>query len=165
VKLVFLAVAALVAQRMLGWPGLPSWAVLPMLPMAIVVGIALTTHDRRWPIHALLLGLVWDLMLESVIGPGGIAWSAAGLVLAFAASVVADRSSRAWFAGGAVGASTVIVARQLALLPLGLATRITAGPAILTVLATAVWCGFVGWLIALDLPSQWQRYRARRLRS
>jgi len=165
VKAVLLALAALTAQRMLGWPGLPAWTSYPILPMAIVVAVALRTHDRRWPIHALLLGLGWDLVLEPIIGPGGIAWSAAGLVLGFAASVVADRSSRAWFAGGVVGAFTVIAVRQVALIPLGLANPIAAAPTVFTIFSTAVWCGGIGWLIAFDVPAKWQRYRARRLRS
>jgi hypothetical protein len=163
-KAALLAAAALVLQRALGWPGMPSWAGLVVLPMVFVVGPSLLRYDRRWTLLAIVLGLGWDLMLEPVVGPGGIAWSAAALALSALAGIVADRSPKAWFAFGAASTSTVPGVQSLALLPLGLTSPVDWRLLLLTTLATAVWCGVVGWMRALDVPARWRSYRARTLR-
>jgi hypothetical protein len=154
----------LVAQVALGWPESPTWLTAILLPMVFVVGAPLLKADRRWPHFALLLGLVWDLVLEPVIGPGAIAWSAAAVVLSFVVPLVADRSPRAWLAFGALGSFLMIIVRHLALMPLGLATDLTGHYLLLSVVLTSLWCGLVGWIIALDLPTKWITHRARKLR-
>jgi len=163
-KSVALALLALFAQRLLGFPGLPSWSSEILLPMALIVAMSLKSRERHWPYEALLLGLGWDAVLEPVVGPGGIAWSAAALCLSAAARLVADRSPKAWLGFGAVGTVVVLVVQRLALLPLGLGTSWNPPSMLRTVLFTALWCGAVGIISTLDLPSQWRAYRARRLR-
>jgi hypothetical protein len=163
-KIVVLVAATLTAQRALGWPGAPSWFTLPLLPVVFLVGPALLRHDRRWVHLAIVLGLAWDIVLESVVGPGGIAWSAGALVTARLAGFVADRSAKAWLSFGAIGALTVSVVRRLALLPLGISEAWSWTDLALCVGLTAALCGLVGWVLALDLPTRWRRYRARKLR-
>jgi len=163
-RIVALVAVALTVQRALGWPGGPQWAPLLLLPMVFLVGPALLHHDRRWVHLAIALGLAWDVVLEPVIGPGGIAWSAGALVIARLASIVADRSAKAWFAFGATGAATVTLARWLALLPLGISTAWRWTDLALCVGLTAAWCCLVGWTLTLDLPTRWRRHRAKKLR-
>jgi hypothetical protein len=163
-KSVALALLALFAQRLLGLPGLPSWSSEILLPMALIVAMSLKRHERQWPYGALLLGLGWDAVLEPVVGPGGIAWSAAALCLSAASRLVADRSPKAWVGFGAVGTVVVLVVQWFALLPLGLGTSWNPPSMLRTVLFTALWCGAVGTISRLDLPTHWRAYRARRLR-
>ena len=93
--------------------------------MVWIVGPAMRQGNARWTYLGLGVGLGWDLVVqEVVIGPGGIAWSAAALMAFTAAGIVADRSPRAWFALGALGSLVVMSVRYVALLPLGLATPI-----------------------------------------
>jgi hypothetical protein len=164
VKTALLVAATLLLQYLLGLPGMPHWSVDLMVPMVWVVGPSLLRHERQWPYLALTVGLAWDLLLEPIVGPGGIAWSASALVCWGLAVVVADRSPRAWFAFGAVGAAVVILVRQLALLPLGQAAPLLWVSLFRSILLTGIWCGMVSWIIVLDLPQRWRRYRARRLR-
>ncbi len=163
-KVALLVTLTLVAQVALGLPGSPTWMTAILLPMVFVVGAPLMMAERRWPHFALLLGLAWDLVLEPVVGPGAIAWSASAVALGFVVPLVADRSPRAWVAFGALGAGLMIVVRHLALIPLGLATELTGRYLLLSIVLTSLWCGLVGWIIALDLPTRWITHRARRLR-
>ncbi len=158
-----LVVLTLVAQRMLGAPGMPSWLTGLLLPMAWVVAPRIRTPLSGFPMAALALGLGWDVLLEPVIGTGGIAWSAAALAVGVAAAVVADRSPAAWFGLGALGGVVMLGMRSLAQLPLGLATPLGAVVLIRSALLTGAWVGLVGWILALDLPARWSRHRARRL--
>ncbi len=50
----------------------------------------------------------------------------------------------------------MIVVRHLALMPLGLPTELTWRYLLLSVVLTSLWCGLVGWIIALDLPTRWR---------
>ena len=159
-----LVLLALFAQRLLGFPGLPSWSSEILLPMALIVAMSLKSRERHWPYEALLLGLGWDAVLEPVVGPGGIAWSAAALCLSAASRLVGDRSPRAWVGFGAVGTIVVLVVQRLALLPLGLGTSWNLPSMIRTVLFTALWCGAIGTVSTLDLPKHWHAYRVRKLR-
>jgi hypothetical protein len=161
---VLLAAATLAIQVALGLPSVPAFFAAIFLPMVFIVGPPLLVADRRWPHFALALGLAWDLILEPVVGPGAIAWSAAAVVIGAVVPLVADRSPRAWLAFGALGAAIVILVRALALWPLGLATGLTSRSVLISVVLTALWCGLIGWIIALDLPSRWRSYRARKLR-
>lgn len=164
VRFVVPALLTLLIQRMLGMPGLPSWAAEVILPMVWIVAAALLRKEREWPYEALLLGLTWDLLLEPVIGPGGIAWSAACLALYALAGVVADRSPRAWAGFGLVGAAVLTLAHQAALIPLGLPTSMTIGHWLRSLILTSGWCGLVGVILALDLPGKWRANRSRKLR-
>lgn len=159
-----LVVSTLIAQVALGLPGSPAWLSAVLIPMVFVVGPPLLLEERRWPHYALALGLAWDLVLEPVIGPGAIAWSAAAVVIGMVVPLVADRSLKAWFAFGAMGAATMVVVRHLALMPLGLATELTWEYLLLSIVLTSLWCGLVGSVIALDLPTRWRTHRSRRLR-
>jgi hypothetical protein len=164
-RVALLVVLSLIVQRALGWSGMPAWCQLLILPMVWIVAPALHHHDRRWTLLAVLLGLTWDLVLdEQVVGPGGIAWSAAALGLGALASVVADRSAKAWFAFGAVGTLVVEIVQRLVLLPLGHAEPLVWRNLLASSALTACWCAAVGWIRALDLPSRWQSWRSRRLR-
>lgn len=164
-KLALLVVATLVMQRVLGLPGLPAWAVELQLPVVWVVGPAMLRHDAHWVPLAILLGLAADAVTgQPVIGPGGIAWSAAAVCLTGLASVIADRSPKAWAVFGAAGALLTVVGVQLALWPLGLAHMPTTGYLLRTALLTGAWCGLVGLVLHLDLPERLERHRARRLR-
>jgi len=163
-KATLLIALTLVAQVALGWPGSPTWLAAIILPMVFVVGAPLLLTERRWPHFALALGLAWDLVLEPVVGPGAIAWSASAVALSFVVPLVADRSPRAWLAFGALGTGLMIVVRHLALIPLGLSTELTWHYFLLSVVLTSLWCGLVGWIIALDLPARWISHRARKLR-
>lgn len=163
-KLAILIVVSLVAQVALGRPAAPDWFSLILLPTVFIIAPSLLHAERRWPHFALVLGLAWDLMLEPVVGPGAIAWSAAAVVVSLVAPLVANRSTRAWLAFGALGAALMIIVRHLALLPLGLATTLTWEYLLTSVALTSVWCGLVGWVIAMDLPVRWRGYRARKLR-
>jgi len=160
----FLLVLIFIAQVVLGWPASPGWLSTILLPMVFVVGPPLLMEERRWPHFAIALGLVWDLLFEPVVGPGAIAWSAAAVAVSAVAPLVADRSPRAWWAFGALGATLMILARHIALIPLGLSTDLTMHYLFFSVGLTSLWCGVVGWVIALDLPSRWQARRARKLR-
>jgi hypothetical protein len=164
VKLAALIALSLVFQVAFGWPAAPAWLSLILLPMVFVIAPSLLHPERRWPHFALLLGLAWDLMLEPVVGPGAIAWSAAAVTVSLVAPLVADRSTRAWFAFGALGAALLILVRHLALLPLGLATGLTWEYFATSVALTSLWCGLVGWIGALDIGVRWRGYRARKLR-
>lgn len=161
---VLLVALTLLAQRALGVPGVPAPLALVVLPAVWVVGPALTRHGGFgfWP--ALVLGLAWDAVMGGVVGPGAIAWSAASLVVAAAATVVADRSPRAWAGFGALAAVVVLVGHHLLLLPLGAASNLGWRPLAVGVALTTLWCGAVGWVRALDLPARWRHYQSRRLR-
>jgi hypothetical protein len=159
-----LAVATLTLQVAMGLPSAPAFLAAILLPMVFIIAPPLLLADRRWPHFALALGLAWDLMLEPVVGPGTIAWSAAAVAVGAVVPLVADRSPKAWVVFGAFGTAMVILVRALALMPLGLATGLTSRSVLTSVVLTAVWCGLVGWIIALDLPSRWRAYRARKLR-
>jgi hypothetical protein len=163
-KIVLLMVATLIVQVAFGWPGAPAWLSMVLLPMAFIVAPPMLLAESRWPHFALLLGLLWDLLLEPVVGPGAIAWSAAAVVLFILVPLVADRSPRAWLAFGALGTVVLVSVRNLALIPLGLATDLTIRSLLLSALLTSVWCGLVGWIIAMDLPARWRSHRARKLR-
>lgn len=162
--LVALAVLTLIIQRVLGMPGLPAWSAEILLPTVWIVAPPLLHRERHWPYHALMLGLGWDLLLEPVVGPGGIAWTAAALAVGALSGLVAHRSTRAWAIFGAAAVLVVVAVRSLAYLPLGLATEPNLAHVARSVVLTALWCGLVGWLIGLDLPTRWRRYTARRLR-
>ena len=163
-KAVAFAVMALLAQRVLGIPGTPEWLGAVIVPMVLVVAMSLVRKERYWPYEALLLGLAWDLLFGPVLGPGGIAWTAACLSLYGLASVVADRSPRAWAALGAVGTLVLILVQRVALMPLDLATSLTIRNLVLSVVVTGLWCGFVGTVRSLDLGKHWRAYRVRKLR-
>lgn len=157
-------IAALVVQRLLGLPPLPAWSAAMVVPMAIVV-VPLIRGEQRSPIAtAVLLGLAWDIVMEPVVGPGGIAWSATTVVLGVVATVVANRSVAAWAGFGAIGAGVLVAVHWLALLPLGLAPTLGATRLALAMSLTGAWCGLLGWVDAADLPSRWRRWRIRRLR-
>jgi hypothetical protein len=159
-----LILLTLVGQRLLGVPGLPAWASEALLPMAFLVGPALGEKPWRGALPGLWLGLAWDLALEPVVGPGGIAWCAAALTVRFAGGVLADRSTRAWAALGGVGALLVVLVRAAAEMPLGVLSGFGADHVLRAAALTAGWCGLVGWITGLDLPVRWRRYRSRRLR-
>jgi hypothetical protein len=163
-KVFVAAVLALIAQRVLGAPALPMWTSEILLPTALIVSVSLRSRERRWPYEALLLGLGWDLLLEPVVGPGGIAWSAAALCLHSMASFVADRSTKAWVGFGAVGALVVTLVHEVALLPLGLGTSMTVPHLLRTTVLSALWCGLVSIVLALDIPTRWRAHRVRKLR-
>jgi hypothetical protein len=163
-KIVFLGAATLIAQRFLGMPGMPAWLGHLILPTVWIVAASLIRKERYWPYEALLLGLAWDLLFGPVIGPGGIAWTAACLSLYGLASVVADRSPRAWAAFGAVGAVVVTLVQHLALTPLGLATPLTLVDLTMSAVLTGLWCGFIASVLVLDLGKHWRAYRVRKLR-
>jgi len=163
-KIAVLVAVTLVLQRVLGMPGMPAWFGHLILPMIWIVAASLVRKERHWPYEALLLGLAWDLLFGPVVGPGGIAWTAACLSLYGLASVVADRSPRAWAAFGAVGAVVVILVQRLAVMPLGLASFLTFGQLAWSALLTGLWCGFVGTVLALDLGKHWRAYQVRTLR-
>ena len=158
------AVLTLIAQRALGAPPLPMWASEILLPTALIVAASLRSREWRWPYEALVLGLGWDVLLEPVVGPGGIAWSAAALCLLALASVVADRSTKAWVGFGAAGALVVTLVHEIALLPLGLGSSITVRHVLRTTIFSALWCGLVSAVLALDIPRRWRAHRVRRLR-
>jgi hypothetical protein len=159
-----LIAVTLLLQRGLGVPGGPEFLSLLVLPMVWVVGPALLDNSRRWVWIALVMGLTWDVLLEPIVGPGGIAWSAAALVVVRLATFVADRSSKAWFAFGAVGTAVVLLVHRLVLMLLGGHEPWRWIDLASSVGVTALWCGLVGWILALDLPTRWRAYRARKLR-
>jgi len=161
---VALVALALVGQRLLGVPGLPLWAGEVLLPMALLVHPALGTGAWRAVMTGMWVGLAWDVVLEPVVGPGGIAWCAAALAVRAVGGVLADRSTRAWTALGGLGALVVVLARAAAELPLGELSAFGFDHVLRSVALTAAWCGLVGWLQGLDLPSRWRRHRSRRLR-
>ena len=163
-RIVVLAAATLVVQRAFGMPGMPALLPHILLPMVWIVAASLIRKDRHWPYEALLLGLAWDLLFGPVVGPGGIAWTAACLSLYALASVVADRSPRAWLGFGSVGAAVVILVQRLAEWPLGLTTSLTVENLLWSTLLTGLWCGLVGTALALDFAKHWRAYRVRKLR-
>lgn len=163
-RLILPVLLTLLIQRMLGMPGLPPWAAEVLLPVAWIVAAALLQKERGWPYQALLIGLAWDVLFEPVIGPGGIAWSAACLALYAFASLVADRSPTAWAGFGCIGAAIITLVHRSAFIPLGLPFSLTLGHWVRVVVFTGLWCGLVGVVLRLDLPSQWRSYRSRKLR-
>ncbi len=163
-KMVILVAVTFVAQLALGWPIEPTWLSTILLPIIFIVAPPLLMEERRWPHFALVLGLAWDLVFEPVVGPGAIAWSAAAVAVSAIVPLFADRSPRAWFAFGALGATLMIVVRHVCLIPLGLSTDLTWRYVLMSSVLTSFWCGFVGWVIALDLPTRWNARRARKLR-
>ena len=163
-KFVLLIGLTLAAQRLLAVPPLPAFLSLFILPMVWIVADALSEKERHWPYEAILLGLAWDLLFGPVIGPGGIAWSAASFGLYGMASVVADRSPKAWAAFGAVGAAVMHLFQKLAAIPLGLANSPTLPNLVWSALFTGLWCGLVGMVLYLDIGKRWRAYRVRKLR-
>jgi len=163
-KVIVLAVLTLVAQRALGAPCLPIWPSEIILPTVLIVAASLRSREWHWPYGALLLGLGWDVLIEPVVGPGGIAWTAAALCLHALASFVADRSAKAWAAFGAVGSLVITVVHAVALLPLGLGTSMTVPHLVRTTILSGAWCGLVSIVLALDIPNRWRAYRVRKLR-
>lgn len=159
-----LVAVTLLLQRLLGAPGGPRWSGLLVLPVVWLVGPALLGGGRRWVWISFAIGLGWDLLLEPVIGPGAIAWSAAALLLLWLATIVADRSPKAWLAFGVVATAVVILVHRVTLLPLGVIRPVRWIDLTLAVAVTALWCGLVGWLMALNLPERWRARRARTLR-
>jgi hypothetical protein len=159
-----LILVTLMAQRALGVPGGPEYAGLLLLPMVWVVGPAVLDNSRRWVWIALVMGLGWDILLEPIIGPGGVAWSAAALVVLRLANFVADRSAKAWFAFGVVGAIVVLLVHRLMLAILGIHEPWLWFDLAVAVAVTALWCGAVGWVLSRNLPARWRAYRARKLR-
>jgi hypothetical protein len=163
-KLILPVLLTIFVQRFLGMPGLPGWSADIVLPMVWVVAAALMRSERRWPLEALILGLVWDAVLEPVIGPGGIAWSATALTANGFASLVADRSAKAWAGLGGLGVVVMVLTREIALLPLGFDFSLALPHCLRTVVLTSAWCGLVGLAIKLDIPRRFRTLRARRLR-
>ncbi len=162
-KLGAAVVGTLVLQRLLGTPGIPGWLSLSLLPMVWLVALPML-HRRVNPVVlGVLTGLGWDLLLEPVVGPGGIAWSAAALAVAWVTGRIAHRSPGAWGGLGVLGVLVFTGFRFLAHLPLGIATppvplHVAAGA-----LSTGIWCAAAGWLATADLPGRWRRLRTRRL--
>ncbi len=164
-RLAAAAVVALAVQRLLGWPGFPSWLSLVLLPAVCVVAPVMLTQPRRMALLGGALGLASDLVMsEPVIGPGGIAWSVAAVVLGSLGALVADRQPRTWAGMGAIATVVVLVVHHLALRPLGLAPDLGLLAVLASAVATGLWCGLVGWVVLLGLPARWVLYRARRLR-
>ncbi len=163
-KTLLLVILTFLGQRLLGHPGAPAGATDLWLPLIWVVWPPLKT-DRSWPFWGLVaLGLAWDLAMEPIIGPGGIAWSAAGFAVVAMARRVADRSPIAWGAAGALAAAVVLLIRHLALMPLGLARPWLWLPAIRTIAMAAIYCALVVALTSLDVKGFWHRVQRRRLR-
>ena len=163
-KIALLFVVTLVAQITFGWPGAPWWSASILLPMVFIVGPPLIQTERRWPHAAIAIGLAWDLVLEEVVGPGAIAWSATAVLIGVLVPLVADRSPRAWFAFGGIGALQMNVVRAAVRVPLGLSTDLAWQTLMISVLLTALWCGLVGFVLSLDLPQRLRAHRARKLR-
>ncbi len=159
-----LVLVTLVLQRLLGLPGLSAWATDLWLPLVWLVWPAMR-EDRAWPLWGLVfLGLGWDIVREPVIGPGGIAWSAAGFLVAWLARRVGDRSPVAWAGAGGLAALAVLLVRRAALVPLGLAGSWLWVPAVRTVFLGSLWCGLVGGIQSLDIVGAIRRVRRSRLR-
>lgn len=157
-------VVMLVAQRVLGAPGLPQWLGDLWLPVVWLVGPVMV-HDRPWPFPAVLaLGLAWDVTLEPVVGPGAVAWSAGALVVAWLGSLIAHRGPATWLTFGAIGALVVLWVRQLALWPLGMALTLGWAFQVRVVVLSGLWCGLVGVGLTLDVTGWWHRRRRRVLR-
>jgi hypothetical protein len=154
----------LAGQRALGHPGLPAWCADLQLLTVWIVAPALRIDDRRWLYWAVVMGVLWDLLGQPVIGPGGIAWSAAAMALSVLGGFIADRSARAWALFGAVAAVVVVLAHTLALIPLGFAPSLTAADVGRSAVLSGLWCGAVGLAMAVDLPKYWRAYRLRKLR-
>ncbi len=163
-KVGVLVAMSLITQYLMGWPGVPLWVADLKVPMVFLVAAVMLFHGRKWPFLPLALGLGWDLLMEGVIGPGGIAWGATALVLEGLATVVADRQPRTWAVFGALGGTFVLCFRFLTLLPLGLSEALTLPGLLRVAMLTGLWCGLVGWIIELNPTSRWAVYRARRLR-
>lgn len=163
-RLALFTLLALALQRLFAFPGVPGLGGEVLFPVVILVGPRLLEFGRGSPWSAVALGLAWDALLEPVIGPGGIAWSAAALTTSALAGVLADRSPRAWFVGGCAAATVILGVRRLALLPLGIAPGLGWGHLVSTAILTGVWCAVVGWLLSLRLPERWRALRTRKLR-
>ncbi len=151
-------------QGLFGIPGSPAWLVDLMLPVPWLLAPVLL--GRRVSVFGLglALGLAWDLVTGSIVGPGAIAWSAAGLAVDRSSQVIADRSVLAWGAFGMVCAALAIMLRQVALLPLGEDGGWGWYRLARSVVLTGVLSAAVGWMIQLDLIARWKLYQRRKLR-
>jgi hypothetical protein len=163
-RLIVLFVATMIGQRFLGSPALPAWCAEIQLLVVWLVAASLTLQTRRWIYWAAVLGIGWDLLGQPVIGPGGIAWSAAALALSVLSVIVADRTFKAWAIFGAVAAIVVVTIHALAVLPLGFERSLTAVRILRAAVLSGLWCGAVGAVLAVDFPKYWRAYRLRRLR-
>lgn len=158
-----LFIASFVVQRLLGLPGFPAWGTGLLVPAVWLVVVATRTEAPSALLVGLGIGGIWDIVMEPIVGPGAIAWSAAAVIVAWTASWVADRSPRMWAALGALAAAAVHLVHELALLPLGVATPLRWRTLVVSVALTGLWCGLVGWSLTLDLAGRWAHYRRRRL--
>ena len=163
-KTAILIVLTLVAQRMLVLPGMPSWGAVVLLPAAWVVGFSLDRKYEHPFLFGVALGLAMDLLLQPLVGPGGIAWSLASLVARWAAARVAARSPLTWAGMGALVAALVPLGRSLAEAPFGVAAAPIPQNFLAGVALTSLWCGLVGWALSLNVPERWRRMRTRKLR-
>jgi len=164
VKTAALVLACLILQRMLSIPGVPAWAAGILVPAVLVVGRPLLGLEGRPFWFGLALGLGWDVVIEPVVGPGGIYWSASALIVAWTIRFIADRSPWAWAGMGALVAVLVAVLRHLILLTLGVSDGLWWYGVGRSALLTGALCGVVAWILVIDLPSRWLDYRRRRLR-
>jgi len=163
VKWLVMAAATFVAQRLLGAPGLPWWTAAPLLP-AVWLIVPTVRTERASPLAiGLAVGLTWDLVMEPVIGPGGIAWSAAALVVAWIAARFGDRSPKMWGLFGLIAAAVIVVVRHFALALVGGAPAVAEEAIAARIVLTAAWCWLVAAVAAADLPTRWRKFRRRRL--
>jgi hypothetical protein len=159
-----LALMCLTLQRMLGVPGMPAWSSAILIPAVLGVGRPMLGIAGRDFWFGLALGLGWDVVMEPVVGPGGIYWSASTLLVAWVIRFIADRSPLAWFGIGALVAMLVSLLRHAVLLTLGISDGLWWYGLARGALLTGALCGAVAWVLVLDLPARWLEYRRRRLR-
>ncbi len=163
-KWAILVAATYLVQRLLGAPGMPWWAAAPLLP-AVWLIVPVVRGGRPHPLAlGIGAGVAWDLLMEPIVGPGGIAWSAAAIVVAWSASRFGDRRPKTWGLLGLAAAAVIVTVRHLALALIGGAPAAAGGALALRIALTGAWCWLTAAIAAANLPTRWRRLRRRRLR-
>ncbi len=153
-----------VGQLLLGLVRSDGIFLEPLLVLPWILVPPLLKMDRKFYYLSFLVGLIWDLCFEPIIGPGIIAWSMTATLIWWSLSKLSGRGLGVWAGLGSASAMLVWVFRALSLRIVGLQAGTPGTEIVVSALMTGVFCLFIGFLYKMDIPSRIHRMRIRRLR-